>query len=82
MSNTTRARLDIEIFVDCPNCEYMIDLMRPDDTNNRNHNDDDGILSQACPSDGHWSDAHEEFECNGVKCSKCGHKFDVNGLDW
>jgi len=75
------ARLDIEVFVDCPNCEYFIDLLRPSDTNDYDHNEEGYILNQACP-DGHWTEAHERFEVEGVTCSKCSHTFDVKGLEW
>ena len=84
MSDEPRARLNIEIFVDCPKCKYMIDLMRPEDSNGYNHNHEGQLVEQACPNDGetHWRDAREEFECDEIECSKCNHKFNVRGLDW
>lgn len=76
------ARLYISVFVDCPNCEHMIDLMNPQDTSGYDHNDCGEVLKQACPSDGHWSEEHEEFRVDDVKCTACGHEFDVKEMDW
>jgi hypothetical protein len=75
------ARLDIEVFADCPHCNYMIDLMRPEDTGGQDHNADGKVLSQACP-DGHWIDAHKTFNVNHVTCSSCKKDFSVKGLEW
>jgi hypothetical protein len=79
---TVEARLDIEIFVDCPKCGYLIDLMKEEDTNGRNHNEEGHLLDQACPSEGHWSDEHEKFEVKEVTCSECKANFSVKGLEW
>lgn len=78
----TRARLDIEVFVECPYCEALLDLMRPEDTGGVDHNEEGSVLSQACP-DGCWSTEHENFEIDdGVKCGSCSKVFAVRGLDW
>ena len=79
---TVEARLDIEVFVHCPTCDYLIDLMLEEDTNGQNHNDEGHILSQACPSEGHWSEEHEKFEIDDVTGSKCKTTFIVKGLEW
>lgn len=78
---TTTARLDIEVLVDCPHCDYLVDLMKPDDTAGYDHNEEGWVLSQACP-DGHWSEEHEKFEIENVECSNCGNTFNVKGLEW
>ncbi len=78
---TTSARLSIEIYVDCPHCDYFIDLLDSSDTNKYDHNDESGVLKQACP-DGHWSEEHENFEVTEVTCSECKKTFNVKGLDW
>jgi hypothetical protein len=78
---TVTARLDIEVFVDCPKCEFMIDLLKIEDTSGRDHNEEGHVLSQACP-DGHWIDAHKEFEVTSVKCATCSETFNVKGLEW
>ena len=75
------ARLDIEVFVDCPHCDHMIDLMRQVDTSGYDHNEDGHVISQACP-DGYWPEEHEKFEVNDVQCSQCGKTFNVKGLEW
>ncbi|MCK4843056.1 MAG: hypothetical protein KAT04_14440 [Methylococcales bacterium] len=75
------ARLDIEVFVDCPHCGYMIDLLKEDETDGQNHNDEGYILAQACPS-GLWIDEHEKFEVDEVTCTKCKTTFNVKGLEW
>ncbi len=75
------ARLDIEVFVDCPNCDFMIDLMKEEDTGGYNHNDEGHVISQACPQ-GNWYEEHKEFEVSEVRCSKCKTEFNVKGLDW
>lgn len=78
---TTSARLDIEVFVDCPHCDYMIDLMKQEDTGGYDHNEEGFIISQACP-DGVWIDEHKKFKVSDVMCSECGNTFNVKGLDW
>lgn len=78
---TVNARLDIEVFVDCPECDYMIDLLREDETAGYDHNEEGQVLTQACPN-GYWSDAHKEFEVNNVECTQCGTKFNVRELEW
>jgi len=76
-----RARLSIEVYVDCPHCEHLIDLLDERDTDDVSHNDESHVMMQACP-DGHWSEQHESFEVTEVTCSECKGKFDVKGLDW
>lgn len=78
---TAAARLAIEVFVDCPHCDRLIDLMDEDDTGGYNHNDEGGVISQACP-DGVWMDEHKHFEISDVECSECGGTFNVKGLQW
>lgn len=75
------ARLDIEVFVNCPECDYMIDLLNEYETDNHNHNEEGAILNQACP-DGYWIEQHEKFECEDVTCTKCKTTFNVKGLEW
>ena len=80
---TVTAKLIIEVLVNCPGCDYMIDLMNEDETNNVNLNDESHILKQACPVNGnHWSDEHEKFEVDEVTCSICKCEFNVKGLEW
>lgn len=82
MSNieTVAARLDIEMFVTCPNdeCGYYIDLLKPEDTNGRNHDDDGQLLRQMFPT--HRS--HSDFECKEVTCTQCKTTFNVQELEW
>jgi hypothetical protein len=78
---TATARLDIEVFVDCPHCDHLIDLVKPEDTAGYDHNEEGYVLSQACPN-GHWSEEHKNFEVEEVECSSCGNTFNVKGLDW
>ena len=75
------AMLDIGVFVNCPNCDFLIDLMNQDDTNNYDHNEEGHVLTQACP-DGYWIDKHKEFEVVDVTCTECKTDFNVKGLDW
>ena len=74
------ARLDVEIFVNCPNeeCDYLIDLLREDDCDGDFHNDDGALLSQVWPRNG----SHDDFECDDVVCSQCKTKFSVKTLEW
>jgi len=69
------ARLDIEIFVDCPKCDYMIDLVAETDLN-----EEGWLLGQAC-GNGCWMDLHKAFECK-VTCPKCETEFDVKTIEW
>ena len=78
---TVSARLDIEIWVDCPECDTLINILDERDTSGHNHNEEGHILSQATP-DGSWYDKHKEFEVDDVKCSVCEHEFNVKELEW
>jgi translation initiation factor 2 beta subunit (eIF-2beta)/eIF-5 len=78
---TVSARLDIEVFVDCPHCDSLIDLLNPDDTDGHNHNEESYVIAQACP-DGAWIDEHKKFDVENVTCSECKKDFNVKGLDW
>jgi DNA-directed RNA polymerase subunit RPC12/RpoP len=78
---TVTARLDIEVFVDCPHCGFMIDLMDRQDTGGFDHNEEGAVLRQACP-DGHWSEEHKEFSIDDVECSRCKVEFNVKELEW
>lgn len=78
---TVEARLDIEVFVDCPHCGFFIDLMQESDTDDHNHNEEGLVIGQACP-DGYWIDEHKKFEVNDVTCGECKGSFNVKGLEW
>ena len=80
-SDTVTARLNIEIFVDCPKCDYLIDILKASDTSDHDHNDEGHVLTQACPG-GSWADKHENFEVLHIECSRCKHEFNVKGLEW
>ncbi|MFK5949867.1 MAG: hypothetical protein QM500_13980 [Methylococcales bacterium] len=75
---TVSARLDVEIFAHCPNCDYMIDLLNESETNGVMHNDDGGLLRQVWPRNG----SHDDFECEEVTCTKCKTEFNVKTLEW
>jgi len=77
----TSARLDICVWVKCPHCEFIINLLNKDDTSGHDHNEEGEVLSQACPSE-HWSEEHESFEIFNVKCSECHKEFNVKKLEW
>ena len=79
---TVAARLDIEVFVDCPHCDHLIDLRSENDTNGVMHDDCGDILKEACPQHGHWSDSHEKFELDEVECSSCKGVFNVRTIEW
>lgn len=81
MSEDVRATLYIAVNVDCPSCDMGIDLMDADDTSGRDHNEEGYVIRQACPNDT-WTDEHEKFNVEEVKCTLCGHEFNVKGLDW
>ncbi|NOQ30198.1 MAG: hypothetical protein GQ570_03650 [Helicobacteraceae bacterium] len=76
--DTVSARLDIEMFVDCPECEHMIDLLSERDTDEYDHNEEGYLLRQMFPSNG----SHDDFECKKVTCSQCKCTFNVKGLEW
>jgi hypothetical protein len=75
---TVSARLVVEILTDCPKCDYMIDLLREEDTNGDSHDDDAMLIRQVWPSEG----SYEDFECEEVVCSKCKAEFNVRNLEW
>jgi len=78
---TATAWLSIEVNVDCPHCESLINLLDSEDTSGYSHNDEGYVLRQACP-DGCWSEEHKKFEVDEVRCSECGETFNVRELDW
>ncbi|RUM44032.1 MAG: hypothetical protein DSY80_04865 [Desulfocapsa sp.] len=78
---TVNARLDIEIFVDCPNCDRTLDILNESDTDNYNHNDEGDVLGQACPK-GSWIEEHKKFEVFDITCTHCKETFNVKGLEW
>ena len=77
---TLAARLDIELFVNCPNeeCEELINLLSESDTDGFDHDDCGDLLNQLFPKYG----SHDDFECDDVICTKCKTVFNVRGLDW
>lgn len=75
------ATLHIQVFVNCPGCGAIVDLMDADDTNGYDHNEDCHVVSQACP-DGNWIDEHKNFSIEDVSCSECKADFNVKGLNW
>jgi len=75
---TVGARLDVEIFVHCPECNYMIDLLNERETNGVMHNDDGELLRQVWPRNG----SHDDFECEEVTCTECKTEFNVKTLEW
>jgi len=82
MVDSVEAVLDINLFVDCPNCRDTVNLMDPYTTDGVDHNDCGELLTHACPGEGHWSDSHEKFKLNDVCCSYCKHEFNVKGIAW
>ena len=77
---TVTALLDIEMFVTCPNeeCKNYINLLREDDTDGTNHDDDGYLLRQMFPKIG----SHDDFECKDVTCGECKTTFNVKGLEY
>lgn len=75
---TVHAWLAMHIYVDCPECDYLIDLLREDDTNGVLHDDEGALMRQVFPVNG----SHEDFECDDVTCTKCKTTFNVRELDW
>jgi len=76
---TVIARLDVEIFVDCPNedCENLINLLDERDTDGYNHDEEGHLIRQVF-----GDDDYKEFECGDVVCSKCKTEFNVKELEW
>jgi hypothetical protein len=78
---TVKARLDIQVYVNCPHCDNLINLLDENDTNGVAHNDCNDILKEACP-DGNWSESHDKFELEDVTCSVCKGDFNVLQMEW
>ena len=78
---TVGARLNIVVFVDCPKCDFGIDLLNPRYTNGIDHNDCGYVLEQAL-GDGDLSKNCETFEVEEVTCTKCKTEFNVKGVEW
>jgi len=75
---TVEARLGIQMFLDCPECGYLIDLLQEEDTDGTSHNDDGNLLRQMFPDYG----TNADFECDEVVCKSCKTEFNVRGLEW
>lgn len=78
---TISAALIIEVRVECPHCEELVDLMNPEDTDGDDLNEEGRVISQACP-DGSWHEAHKQFSVPDVTCTACGNHFTVKGIEW
>ena len=78
MAKTINATLSIQIWVDCPNCGWLIDLLEENDTDGTAHNDEGALLRQIFPDKG----SHKDFHCNDVTCTKCKTIFNVKELEW
>ena len=72
------ASLDIAVYVECPECEDLINLM--ESTSDRYYNEDGHVMSQACP-DGCWATEHKNFSVE-VACPKCECEFEASGIEW
>lgn len=81
MNKNVTASLEISIWLNCPHCDFYINLMDESDTNGHDHNENGHILRQACPNET-WTDAHEKFNVEEVECSHCKGVFDVKKLEW
>ena len=75
------ARLNVQVFVNCPGCNFLIDLMDENDTNGTLHNDEGYVISQACPNGG-WIEEHKKFSITDVVCTQCKTEFNVKGIEW
>lgn len=82
MTKITTSILDIQLYVDCPHCDYLIDLLDEYDTDGVAHNDEGDLLKVACPQQGYWIDSHNTFELDEVTCSACKNEFSVRGIEW
>lgn len=80
-AQTVSARLYVEVFVNCPNCNRLVDLLDARDTDGHDHNEEGRVISQACP-EGNWIEAHQDFEVKDVTCSRCNATFNVKQLEW
>ncbi len=79
-NEVVEARLDIEMFVTCPNedCGSYINLLSERDTDGTMHDDDGALLRQMCPSNG----SNDDFACEDVPCTECKTTFNAKGLEW
>ena len=77
---TIEARLDVCMYVDCPNpeCESLINLLDEDDTNGDPLDDDSVLIRHIFDHD----NVYGEMECNDVVCTQCKTAFNVKGLAW
>ena len=76
MSDPIEASLSIELNVECPHCQHYFDLIAETSLN-----DDGYLLEQACPSNEHWSDAHERFK-ETVECPSCANNIQIDNIAW
>ena len=75
MNESVEARLVIELYVECPDCEHDFDLFKTPDN-------DEGWLHKKVMSDAAWKiDADERIDIT-VACPECKIKFRVKGVAW
>lgn len=70
-----QAELSVELYVECPHCTDVFDLM-----NYRDLNDDGYISKQAIPA-GDWSESHDKF-VELLPCPHCGTSVLIKGIAW
>ena len=74
---TVEARLDIELFVECPHCENYFDLF---EYKMGRLNEEGGLIMAACPN-GIWNDEHDKFE-KKIDCPECNKEIHIKGIAW
>lgn len=75
---TVESSLSIEINVNCPECDCLIDILNENETDGTHHDDDGFLIRQVFSHTG----SYDQFECEGVVCTKCKTEFNIKGLEW
>ncbi len=79
---SVHARLDVQLYIECPNCKLDIDLIN-DSVNEKNMGfvDEKNRILLACFPDGNWSESHDQFEII-VECTFCSKEINVKTIEW
>ena len=76
MAESVEASLTILLYVECPYCEDIVDLLETPGLNEEGQ-----LIKKACPSDKHWSESHDDFQMD-FKCECCEKEFEIDGIGW
>lgn len=74
---TVEGRFDYQLYVECPGCNELLNVLHEKDMSGDAH-DDDNALTQPLLTNKNWDD----IEVDKMKCYRCGEVFNMKGVDY